>query len=852
MNRAKIDYGIDLGTTNSAIARMENGNARIIRTDIGAEIMPSCVFFDKKTIRIGQQAWNKLKSDRLRAWGSRQQLDYNAFIEFKRTMGTDKLYFSSNMQKSFTSEELSAEVLKMLKSFVNDEEIKSIIITVPAKFTANQKDATAKAASLAGFVHYELLQEPIAASFAYGMESNKVNGYWIVFDFGGGTFDAALLKVDDGIMKVIDTEGNNHLGGKDLDYTIIDKLLLPHLLKTYNLNSNDSDQSKKNILRETLKYFAETTRIQLSYKDKYNLLTDIDELGKDDSGEDIIIDLTITKEELEKCIASIYQRAVDLTKELINRNNITRNELAKVILVGGPTYSPIIRTMLKNEICDVIDTSVDPMTAVAKGAAIYASTINMPEKIRESNRDVSKIQLDLGYEASTVELSEFITIKISQEKNKICLDDSYYAEIVSHDGAWSSGRHKIETSGDIVEVTLKENTPNTFRIIIYDKKGNSIPIEPDIFTIIQGAKVGDAILPRHIGVNVYHSSLEKDGFYPIKGLEKNKPLPAKGVVNGLKTQRKLRPGNKDDNFKISLYEGEYNAEGTRAKLNEHVYDYIITGDDVPKLLPENSDIDLTISIDRSGQLSIKVYIPLLDHTFEAKVPRDQRQKEISTQWLANEINDSKNQTVELIGKNEQKDELQKLLSQFNELDEQLKQAPNDSDRKKQVLDELRKDIIRLDRIKEESEWPQFEKKLKEKYYLVDELYKEHEGEYKGLNEERVKNLLNNFKSQIPQIIKEKNVKVAKEVYEQLDDLHFALVDSGMGVYFEISIIKDIHANFHKYNWHDASKAQMLLNQAMRIMNDNPTKDQLRPIVVELYNLLPEKEKAKYDESLLRK
>lgn len=157
-----------------------------------------------------------MKQDKRRATKSWHKGASNTYVEFKRTMATDTQYPCANLNKSFSSEELSAEVLKTLKSFVTDETFNSVVITVPAKFTVNQKTATMEAAKMAGFKHCELLQEPIAASMAYGVSSDEKNGTWMVFDFGGGTFDAALLKVEDGIMQVFDTEGDNYLGGKEL------------------------------------------------------------------------------------------------------------------------------------------------------------------------------------------------------------------------------------------------------------------------------------------------------------------------------------------------------------------------------------------------------------------------------------------------------------------------------------------------------------------------------------------------------------------------------------------------------------------------------------------------------------
>ena len=157
MARTKIDYGIDLGTTNSAICRMESGEAVIKKTDTLKDTMPSAVYINKKkTIQVGDSAYNNLRRDKLKAMKNWESSDSNAFIEFKRTMGTDKKYFSSNLDQEFSSEELSSEVLKTLKSFVKDEGVHSIVITVPAKFTFNQKDATRRAGELAGFQHIEL------------------------------------------------------------------------------------------------------------------------------------------------------------------------------------------------------------------------------------------------------------------------------------------------------------------------------------------------------------------------------------------------------------------------------------------------------------------------------------------------------------------------------------------------------------------------------------------------------------------------------------------------------------------------------------------------------------------------
>lgn len=267
MAQLKVNYGIDLGTTNSAIARMEAGVPTVKKIEVTDDTMPSCVYFNKKgSIVVGASAYRSMQSDKRRATLKMLEGDSSAYVEFKRTMGTDWRGISHNMKgkTEYSSEDLSAEVLKTLKSFIIDEDFKSVVITVPAKFSVLQKTATIEAAKLAGFNHIELLQEPIAAAMAYGLTAAQKDGYWLVFDFGGGTFDAALIKVEDGIIQVFDTEGDNYLGGKNLDYAIVDEILMPYLQENYSIEGYLADPVKKEILRDAMKTYAEKVKNQLS------------------------------------------------------------------------------------------------------------------------------------------------------------------------------------------------------------------------------------------------------------------------------------------------------------------------------------------------------------------------------------------------------------------------------------------------------------------------------------------------------------------------------------------------------------------------------------------------------------
>ena len=173
MVKVKMKYGIDLGTTNSAICKIENGEPVIRKTDTLKDTLPSCLSFNKKkVIRVGDSAYNDLRQDKSRGTKRMTNDGENVYIEFKRTMGSSTQYMSSYMGRGFSSEELSAEVLKTLRSFITEESITSAVITIPAKFKTDQIAATKRAATLAGITHCELLQEPIAASMAYGLRAS--------------------------------------------------------------------------------------------------------------------------------------------------------------------------------------------------------------------------------------------------------------------------------------------------------------------------------------------------------------------------------------------------------------------------------------------------------------------------------------------------------------------------------------------------------------------------------------------------------------------------------------------------------------------------------------------------------
>ncbi len=838
MIRTKIDYGIDLGTTNSAISRMENGVATIKKTDTLKDTMPSCVYINrKKAIQVGDSAYNGLKQDKLNAMKTWSDSNSNSYIEFKRTMGSDKVYSSSNLGKDLTSEELSAEVLKTLKSFVKDENVNSIVITVPAAFKNNQKEATREAAKLAGFNHIELLQEPVAASMAYGLDSDKKDGFWLVFDFGGGTFDAALLKVEEGIMKVIDTEGDNYLGGKNLDFAIVDEIILPYLEDNFVIDSVLADDTSKQILRNAMKFFAEETKVALSFNESHNILSNLGQLGEDDEGEEIELDITVTQENITKALSPVFQKAIDVSKKLLERNNLKGSSLDSLILVGGPTFSPVLRKMLEAQICKP-DTSADPMTVVSKGAALYASTVDVSEEVREQTRDKTKIQLEIANESSTVEIEEFVPIKILADKTEGEIPEKVFAEVTRGDKAWSSGKVEINTIGEIFEIQLNEGKTNIFEVLLFDDKGNILESEPSSFSVIQGSKIGSATLAYNVGIEIKSKSTGKTIFTTVKNLEKNQSIPAVGTRNGLKTQKQIRPGMDSDFIKIPVYEGEHNAEGTRAIYNEHVTDIIISGADLPSLLPENSDVDLTVNMDRSEKITVTAYFPYLDFSYEATVERTV--SSIETTWLENEIRKAKGSLDELKEDgNSDNAKLQKIETELIQLEKSFENNKNDVDGKQEVLTNLRKSLKAIDELNDTTEWPKLEETLKEEFYRLEKVNND-------LGNDKTTQVVNQFRSQLDEVIRAKDVKLGNVLLEEIEGFFIQLTF----IYQLIGFIRSHNENFGSFHWKDSGRARTLLNKGLQIIGENPTVDELHPVVISLIGLLPNDERPSGDDSVL--
>jgi len=404
MNRTTIDFGIDLGTTNSEIAVFtgtQGERTRIIRNrrdGYDAEITPSAVYINKKgVLRVGRRAKDRIVDE-----------DEDVATEFKRPMGTDYFYSFKSSGQSRKSEELSAEVLKCLRGDVQEdmrEVIEAAVITVPAAFELHQCDATRRAAQLAGFKESPLLQEPVAAALAYGFQVDKEKAYWLVYDFGGGTFDAAIIKSEEGTIHVVHHGGDNFLGGSNIDWAIVEKLLAPRAAKDFGLTDFTRGNKKWKRAFAKLKRNAEIAKIDLSRNERTTL-----EACKfaDDSGEEIEFECELTRKEVVNVAEPFILRSMEISKRVLKEQKLGKETIKKVILVGGPTLAPYFREILAAKLGIPLDHTVDPLTVVASGAAVFAGAqrldvhVAAPAAVGEYQLELAKAFRPVGLDSSSM------------------------------------------------------------------------------------------------------------------------------------------------------------------------------------------------------------------------------------------------------------------------------------------------------------------------------------------------------------------------------------------------------------------------------------------------------------------
>ncbi|HEY8365472.1 MAG TPA: molecular chaperone DnaK [Haloplasmataceae bacterium] len=348
--------GIDLGTTNSCVSIMENGEAVVIPNPEGGRTTPSVVAFKNGEKLVGEVA-------------KRQAITNpdNTVMSIKRHMGTK--YRVTIEGKEYTPEQISAFILQNLKATAESylgQKVTEAVITVPAYFNDAQRQATKDAGRIAGLDVKRIINEPTAAALAYGLDKNTKEETILVFDLGGGTFDVSILELADGTFEVISTSGDNKLGGDDFDQKIIDWLVQEFK------RENGVDLSKDKMASQRLKDAAEKAKKELSGVMQTQISLPFISMGA--SGP-LHLEMTLTRAKFNELTNDLVERTKGPVRQALKDANMTANDIDKVILVGGSTRIPAVVDLIKKELGKEPSKGVNPDEVVAMGAAIQGGVL---------------------------------------------------------------------------------------------------------------------------------------------------------------------------------------------------------------------------------------------------------------------------------------------------------------------------------------------------------------------------------------------------------------------------------------------------------------------------------------------
>ena len=348
--------GIDLGTTNSCVSVLEAGSPVVIPNPEGGRTTPSVVSFKKGERIVGDAAKRQALTNK------------NTISSIKRLMGSGKKVEAED--KKYTPEEISAMILSYMKDYAESylgEKVDRAVITVPAYFNDSQRQATKNAGKIAGLTVERIINEPTAAALAYGLDKQDKQQTILVYDLGGGTFDVSILELGDGVFEVKSTNGNNKLGGDDFDEAIMD-----YLVDEFK-KENGVDLSKDKMAMQRLKEVAEKAKKDLSGVTSTQISAPFIAQGED--GGPLHLDMTLTRAKFEDLILDLVESTLDPVRKALKDAKLKKEDIDKVIFVGGSTRIPMVYDLIKKELGKEPSKEVNPDEVVSMGAAIQGGVL---------------------------------------------------------------------------------------------------------------------------------------------------------------------------------------------------------------------------------------------------------------------------------------------------------------------------------------------------------------------------------------------------------------------------------------------------------------------------------------------
>ncbi|WMP18949.1 Hsp70 family protein [Thiothrix lacustris] len=596
--------GIDLGTTNSAICSYDGESVRLYKSPDQHDVTPSAIFIDRR----GNKYLGK------RAYDSAAKNPDNAATKFKRMMGTSTPVRLAAVSVTMTPEECSSEILKLCFGYLPEEIRNSgdtgTVITVPAAFNQMQKDATLAAAEMAGLGKVALMQEPVAAVMSV-MKQRKGDGIFLVFDLGGGTLDIAIAESISGRVSLLAHGGVAMCGGTDFDRAILDNVVKPWLFANFDLPENLSTNPKYKALLRMCLWAAEKAKIELSSKEDAVLSLTESDLGiGDESDSEIYVDIPFLRTHLDQLIAPKVDEAIQSARETLDKAGLSPHDVERVVFVGGPTHYKPLRDRVTFELGIAPSSDVNPMTAVAEGAAVFAESIDWASESRgrkSARGSIStggKLDLAFNYIARTPDLKAKIVAKLGG----LAVPGAEF-QVDSLDTGWSSGRVMLK-DGATIELTLTKPAENTFKVFVFDASGGSITLEQDKIVISRTAASIDAIPASHsIGVE----ARDKIGGRLVLEylVREGDQLPKKGKKI-FKATESLKASS-TSSIKFKLWEGEI---ADPVNDNRFIGMFEINGSDFDNgVIAAGAELVCEYEVLDSGNIVMEISVPSIGGSF---------------------------------------------------------------------------------------------------------------------------------------------------------------------------------------------------------------------------------------------
>lgn len=537
--------GIDLGTTNSAICLFSGDSVRVLKSPEQNDVTPSAILIDRRGNKyVGKRAYDA-------APGSPD----NAALLFKRFMGSSTTFAFKASGESKTPEECSAEVLRVLFGYLPEEIRKDpeigTVITIPAAFNQMQKNATVQAAHMAGIGKVALMQEPVAAVMSV-MHVRRTEGVFLIYDLGGGTLDVAIAESMGGRVNLLANGGIQMCGGRDIDRAVFTNVVKPWLVETFDLPEDFLTEAKYKRLIRFANWAVERAKIELSAREESTItLSEIEVSTRDESGEEIYLDIPLTRGQLDSLMEETIAESVAAVRETIQKAGLTPTDIDRIVFIGGPTNYKPLRDKVSLLLGIAASTEVNPMTAVAEGAALFAESIDWESE--DNSRKSSRKKMEAGlpnvsfaYVARTADMRARLVVQLAGDGGDMEF------QVDSLDTGWTSGRMKLQ-DGATLNLTLAKNGENTFKVFVFAEDGQPLSLKENLIVIKRTTATVDIIPASHsIGVAVREASSNAQSLEWL--VRAGDPLPKKGQLK-FRAAESLKAGS-SASLNFNLWEGE--------------------------------------------------------------------------------------------------------------------------------------------------------------------------------------------------------------------------------------------------------------------------------------------------------